>query len=119
MKVFVALTGSLLVVVGLVNAEQLQHSKRVDTYGDPLPDGAIARLGTIRLRHCETVSFVRFAPDGKRLFSRGRDNAICIWDVATGREIRRFASSKQTGLGREGTAYYDGVFDLSRDCSEL
>src|SRR6266545_8214791 len=55
-----------------------------EIHGDPLPPGAIARLGSARLRHAGLSSLV-FAPDGKTLFSGG-DNVICVWDVTTGKE---------------------------------
>jgi WD40 repeat protein len=60
---------------------------RTDQYGDPLPEGAVARLGTQRLRHAAPVHTVIFARDGKSLFAAG--DAIREWDVATGRELRQ------------------------------
>jgi WD40 repeat protein len=60
-----------------------------DTNGDPLPEGAIARIGTGRLRCGEYHgALLGFSPDGKRLVSVGH-GGICHWDVATGRLIRR------------------------------
>jgi WD40 repeat protein len=63
-----------------------------DLHGDPLPAGALARLGTTRLRHDEgDVTYVAFGQDGKTLISAGRDNTIRLWDLSSGKEIRRFA----------------------------
>ncbi|HEV3263132.1 MAG TPA: WD40 repeat domain-containing protein [Gemmataceae bacterium] len=65
-----------------------------DLYGDPLPAGALARLGTTRLRHGGDVTFVAFGPDGKTLLTAGQDNTMRLWDLASGREIRRFTRPK-------------------------
>jgi RNA polymerase sigma factor (sigma-70 family) len=67
---------------------------RTDRYGDPLPDGAIARLGTKRLRHGELVQNVLFSPDGKTLFSWD-SQGISVWDAATGLQLRRFGSNEE------------------------
>jgi WD40 repeat protein len=56
----------------------------------PLPEGAVARLGTGRLRHGNHVWDVAFSPDGKRLASRGNDAVIRLWDVNTGKPVRVF-----------------------------
>jgi WD40 repeat protein/beta-lactamase regulating signal transducer with metallopeptidase domain len=62
-----------------------------DPHGDLLPSGALARLGTTRWRHGAEVTFVSFTPDGKALLTAGQDNTIRLWDLASGKEIRRFA----------------------------
>jgi WD40 repeat protein len=63
---------------------------KVDPHGDPLPAGALARLGTTRFRHAAAVTFVAFAADGK-LLTAGRDNTIRLWDLEGRKEVRRFA----------------------------
>jgi RNA polymerase sigma factor (sigma-70 family) len=52
-----------------------------DLWGDPLPRGAVARLGTIELQHGPRGSGVVFAPDGKYLVSLG-GGWIRRWDLA-------------------------------------
>ena len=45
------------------------HSGRTDVYGDLLPPRALARLGTIRLRHDSGVNAVAFSPNRRWLAS--------------------------------------------------
>lgn len=69
-----------------------EERPRTDRYGDPLPPGAVARLGTVRLRHPQWVNNVAFMPDGKTLISSGWEGTIRLWDVATGKELQRLES---------------------------
>src|SRR5262249_34589978 len=54
---------------------------RLDRYGDPLPEGAVARMGTVRFRHAGLRS-VAFSSDGKRLVTAGVDRNIALWETA-------------------------------------
>jgi RNA polymerase sigma factor (sigma-70 family) len=55
-----------------------------------LPAGATARMGSTQFRHGEAVFFIAYTADGKHLVTAGRDNAVILWDRATGQEVRRY-----------------------------
>src|SRR5262245_9580608 len=65
------------------------EKRPVDQQGDPLPEGAVARLGTIRLRHAGGALTVAFSPDGKTIASGGGDEFLRLWDARTGKEVQR------------------------------
>jgi RNA polymerase sigma factor (sigma-70 family) len=65
---------------------------RIDRHGDPLPEGALARLGTMRWRHGIFVQTLAYSPDGKMIVSSG-GRALIFWDAATGKESRQFPIS--------------------------
>jgi WD40 repeat protein len=53
-----------------------------DLHGDALPEGAIARFGSLRLRAmCDSI---RFSADGKTLVGMDGGSLIRIWDAAKG-----------------------------------
>ena len=59
-----------------------------DLYGDPLPSGAIARLGTVRFRHGGFRVDAVVSADGRRLYSGG-DHSLEWWDAQSGRRLRQ------------------------------
>lgn len=70
-----------------------------DVHGDSLPEGVLARLGTVRWRHGAAISFVGLLPDGKHLVSDSHDGTLRLWDVATGVEVRRFVKEAKASAG--------------------
>lgn len=64
---------------------------------DPLPPGAIARIGTLRLRHTADVGALAISPDGRVIVSAARypEEPICIWDSRTGRKLHEISSRDQ------------------------
>lgn len=85
---------------------------------DRLPEGALARLGSLRLQHMApdhdstmeaalaamygrqlqqsaSVQF-QFSKDGKHLFSAGTDNRFSVWATKDGREVRFFSKEGLT-----------------------
>jgi WD40 repeat protein len=73
-----------------VNSARLEPPPKLDRFGDPLPPGAIARLGTLRFQDGQVIKVVAYSPDGKLLASSSGD-AIHIWDVPTGRQLYRLS----------------------------
>jgi WD40 repeat protein len=64
------------------NPEKLPEPK-LDAHGDPLPTGALARLGTLRFRH-RNQNLAGLTPDGKSLVLYGRDG-LAAMDADTGK----------------------------------
>jgi WD40 repeat protein len=64
----------------LLFASRAIGSEKTDAFGDPLPKGAIARIGTTKY-HMQTRHSARLSPDGKRLAVLGRPGEIEVWDL--------------------------------------
>jgi WD40 repeat protein len=60
-----------------------------DAFGDPLPEGAIARLGTVRWR-ADGPIMLAVMPDAKSALTVTEGLLVQSWDLATGKEQRRF-----------------------------
>jgi WD40 repeat protein len=61
----------------------------IDPKSDPLPPGAIGRMGTQRFRHGSRILALAFSVDGQTLAAGGGDDALRLWDVTTGKERGR------------------------------
>jgi WD40 repeat protein len=68
---------------------------RTDRHGDALPAGAIARLGTVRLRREDGAPCdFDFTPDGKALVSARNHKVVQFWDARTGEPLQAFRHEK-------------------------
>ena len=65
-------------------------AKRVktDLYGDPLPQGAVTRLGTLRYRAPAEIVSLAYAPDGKTIAACSYAG-LFLFDAASGKRLRR------------------------------
>jgi hypothetical protein len=92
---------SLLAFLSFVNAAAPPQPKppRLDVNGDPLPAGAVARLGTTRFllpdrewRFRSRPDTVALSPDGKTIVVLcGNDKGVRVdfLDTSTGKRVRR------------------------------
>ncbi len=64
-----------------------------DWHGDPLPEGALARLGTLRFRQWTEAYSVASSPDGRLIAVGGSCLApgptLALFDASTGKVVRR------------------------------
>jgi WD40 repeat protein len=96
---FFAVILAAVLTVPTVHA-QLPATARTDSLGDPLPDGAIARLGTLRMRDSVGgMRFVKFSQDGKKAISHGwYDNQpMQVWDLASGKNLNHPLTKSSEG----------------------
>jgi RNA polymerase sigma factor (sigma-70 family) len=100
----------------------------LDGHGDPLPEGAVVRLGTIRFNHGADLNHLLFTPDGKTILSGGR-RLVRLWNAATGAETGQLPppvayvsgttvtlpdSTTLVSLNEEGTGDFVRWWDLSK-----
>jgi WD40 repeat protein len=97
---------ALLAIITIAPAVHSQAPAvyRVDSLGDPLPAGAVARLGTTRFKHSEDLQLPRnffgpgvlntnisatvFTPDSKIIASLSQPfHSIRVWNAATGKQL--------------------------------
>jgi hypothetical protein len=77
------------VEIAASDAGSKEAPARIDRYGDPLPEGALLRLGTLRFRYpCFRESHRQLLADGKTLVISSGDELRWV-DTETGRYVRR------------------------------
>src|SRR5262245_20474073 len=69
----------------VVAAGRAQPAPRLDAFGDPLPEHAVARLGTTRLRHPNQIPAVAYSPDGSLLASASIEGRVRVWEMPSGK----------------------------------
>src|SRR6185436_1125813 len=85
-------------------------AKKTDLYGDPLPPGAVARLGTTRFRHGGWyLKHVAFLPDNETMVTVADGEAIVFWEAKSGKRLREIRTDP---MGIQG-------FALSRDGKQI
>jgi WD40 repeat protein len=112
------LLACLLLTYSLVALAGQDQAPALDLYGDPLPPGAIARLGTVRFRHDNPIVFAAFLPGGKSVISVSNDGLVCVWEFPSGKPLRRF-EAQPADEGKAGAAAKVTRASLSPDGKHL
>jgi hypothetical protein len=83
----------------------LPGAPKLDRHGDPLPAGAVARFGTVRLRHGANVQAMAFTHDAKLLCTvSSSDESVRLWDTTTGKEVSRLNTGANfVALAKDGS----------------
>jgi WD40 repeat protein len=82
-----------LLLLSLPSLLIAQGRTHVDRFADPLPPGAVMRLGSGRFLHghmCQGGSGLAFLPGDKQIIAGSLVSYCHVWDRTTGREVRRF-----------------------------
>src|SRR5882724_1515401 len=88
---------SVLVTAILVSSIESQDASKnnppsTDALGDSLPDGAIARLGTLRFKHTPSksasIDSAMYSADGSKIASLSLAlGTVRLWESGSGKEI--------------------------------
>ena len=70
--------------------ENQEIAPRLDRYGDPLPPGAVQRIGSSRFRQSGHISHLLYTPDGASIASASDDGSLRLWVAKTGKLRWRF-----------------------------
>jgi WD40 repeat protein len=86
---------------------RLDGGLRTDIYGEPLPPGALARMGTLRDYIEEGSSRIIFSPDGRFVTATSEfiQPPLRLWDPETGRVIRDLMELRIKGVGTRHIAF--------------
>lgn len=76
----------LVIVVSCTAAGTLHATTSADSHGNPLPPGAVARIGTTRLRMGSIVGSLAFSPDASRITATDY-YGVGVFETKTGRSI--------------------------------
>jgi RNA polymerase sigma factor (sigma-70 family) len=97
-------------------AKPSADSSTVGDRDDPLPAGALMRFGSTRLRHGQAINALAYSKDGKTLVSASLDQTVSLWELPSGKELRRLAGHTDyvtcVALSPDGKVVASGAKDF-------
>jgi hypothetical protein len=78
-----------LLAAACFSLPMLAQAPKTDSHGDALPEGALARLGTVRWRADGPIVLAAML-DAQSAVTVTESNRAQVWDLATGTELRHF-----------------------------
>lgn len=93
--VWILIVDGLAVALTVAGEIPASPPVRRDQFGDAMPEGALVRMGTTRLRHGDVIKALAFSPDGKLLASGGgylADKDIHLWNPVLGKLERSLSN---------------------------
>jgi RNA polymerase sigma factor (sigma-70 family) len=96
--------------------EQPEAEPRAEREGEPLPAGALVRFGSPRLRHGQAIGDLAFSKDGKAILSASIDRTASLWELPSGKELKRFSGQTKyvqcAALSPDGKVVATGAEDF-------
>ena len=88
-RVFLCALAIICLMANCGSGDEPAGVVRPDPNGDPLPPGALLRLGSTRWRATGRVYMIAYLPGGKSLLTVDQNHMAQVWDAATDTELRR------------------------------
>ena len=87
-----AFTSAIMLILAAMSAtaQEIKPAPRLDRLGEPLPAGALVRMGTLRFRSDHPVRHLEFSKDGKTLLGDVSSTGSRLWDVKSGKSAAQF-----------------------------
>lgn len=98
----VALVAGLLSALVAADEPTKRAKGTDDAFGDPVPESALVRMGTLRFRNAggDRIAGLTYSPDGKRIVSADPSMNVTVWDAESGKKVNHFGNSAE-GRGYE------------------
>ena len=73
----------------IVRTRAVTPTPKTDRYGDPLPAGAVMRLGTVRFRQAQSIRNIVYSPDGRLVVTGSGQHVLLLCDAQDGKMLRQ------------------------------